>query len=128
MAAASVSASSMKRGVLDWVKLINSEERYYFVKAMDIFYEMPENHQRGLLGFLAHEIDMNKWLDKLEDSTQYPDVIRSVLFYFSGRKEAGQPCKNDLKLKLGEYLKSTDFETSEEDEEIYGFTDALEEL
>ena len=83
----SASAKEMRRLSLDWIRLIKNEERYYFIKAMDIFYGMPENHQRGLLGYIAHEEDMNKWLDKLEDNTQYPDVIRSILFYYTGRKD-----------------------------------------
>lgn len=124
----SVSAREMKRSVLKMVRLINAEERYFFVKAMDVFYEMPANHQHGFLSYLANEVDMKIWLDKVEDSTQYPDVIRSILFYYSGRGDLGQPSKSDFKSKLAEYLKSAEFGTSEDGADIGDFSTALEEL
>lgn len=122
------SAKETKRVFLDWIRLINSGESYYFPKAMELFYELPANHQHGFLNFIANEVDIGKWQDKLDDNTQYPDVIRSILFYYSGREKSGDPNKEEFKMQIAEYLKSSMFKEAEEGESAVDFKEALEDI
>lgn len=128
MEAAAVSASvkEAKQIFLNWIRLIKSNESYYFPKAMELFYKLPANHQRGFLTFMATEVDMNKWIDKLDDDTQYPDVVRSMLFYYSGREKSGDPNKEEFKMRIAEYLKSSAFKEAEESTTAIDFKEALE--
>jgi len=88
-----------------WLRLINNNERYYFSKAMDVFYSMEEEDQRSLLVFFAEQTKTPSWETKAEDSTQYPSVIRAILVYYSGRKELSQPTKEEFKELMGKWIR-----------------------
>lgn len=121
-------AQQAKAVLVDWMKLIRSEERYYFPKAMRLFYQMPFAYQKGFVQFFAEKHEMPKWLDKVDDNTQYPDVIRSILFYYSGRKELEQPFKHQLLPCLLEFTKSDEFKKAGEMSSAAMFTEELDSL
>lgn len=119
---------SIKRLALEMIKLINDESASYFmVKIMDIFYKFPLEHQQGLLEYIAEEEDEERWLDKVDDETHYTGVLRSILFYFSGRKDLDQPSKEELKQHIGGYLKSSKYKLAEESKGAESFEESLEE-
>jgi hypothetical protein len=89
--------------------MINDKERHFFAKFMEEFAILPQKHQAGLLRYFADKCDQKKWKDYLEDTTMYNDVIRSILFYYSGREEIGQPSKKELAHGLREYVESSHF-------------------
>jgi len=90
----------------EWVNLIVRNERYYLAEAMGIFYRLPSPHQKGLLSFFVEKIPNRRWEELFEDPTRYMDVIRSILYYYTGHKKAEQPTKEDFGKMLGEYCKS----------------------
>lgn len=90
-----------------WVSLINGKERYYYTKAMDLFYSLELDDQRSLLRFFVEETKTSKWEAKLDDSTQYASVIRAILFYYSGNPELkGEPTKEDFRTLLGKWIRA----------------------
>jgi len=110
-----------KKFVVLIIRMINSNERAFFAKFMEDFRELNGKHQGGLLRFLSERCDQKKWKDRLDDTTMYNDVIRSVLFHYSGRDELGQPSKKELAHALREYIDSAEFKSVEDgDHEIFG--------
>jgi hypothetical protein len=120
----SVSAKGAKKGIIKLMNLIKNDERYFFPKAMDVFYELPAGHQKSMLSFFADKEDESKWRDHLNDDTEYPRIIRSILFYYSGREDLGAPSKAEFRKNLLEYTKSPFFEEAESGD----FMDAMAEL
>lgn len=94
-----------RQAVAQWATLINNKERYYYAKAMDIFYAMDLEDQKSLLRFFSEETKNTVWESKVEDNTQYAGVIRSILFYYSGNPDSKQPSKEDFKKLLGKWLR-----------------------
>jgi hypothetical protein len=92
--------------ILAWIRLITEDQRYYFVKAIDLFYELPDLHQKNLIEFFGEKAENESWTEAASDNTKYIDVIRNILFYYSGKEKVQQPNKNAFASILGEYLKS----------------------
>lgn len=110
-----------KKFVITIIRMINGNERAFFSKFMEDFRELNGKHQFGLLRYLSDRCDQKKWKDRLDDTTMYNDVIRSVLFYYSGRDELGQPSKKELAHALREYVDSAHFKEVEDgDYEVFG--------
>lgn len=114
-----------KRFLASCIRMINEKERHFFAKFMEEFARLHQKHQAGLLRYFADKCDQKKWKDHLDDTTMYNDVIRSILFYYSGREEIGQPSKKDLAHCLREYIDSSHFKEAE-DEESTVFMESLE--
>lgn len=98
-----------KRVFSRWITLINEEEKYYFAKAIDLFSDLPARHQTAFVKYFAEKTNNQFWLDNWADSTQYRDVVRSILFYYSGRERAGDPNKKEFAEELRNFMKSDDF-------------------
>lgn len=128
MADLSASAKDAKRKMMIWIRLVTQQERYYFAKAMDLFYQIPAEYQRALIEFFGERESHDKWLDKVDDNTQYRDVIRSILFYYSGSEDAGQPNKRQFILNLADFMKSDKFKTAEESSTAELFTEELDRI
>lgn len=96
----------IKRSLVTWLGLINNKERYYVAKAMDIFYEMPAAHQDGFLRFVVGEMPNTRWEKLIEDPSQFLDAMRSILYYYSGRKALGEPTREEFKSLLCNYFNS----------------------
>jgi hypothetical protein len=111
-----------------WCKLISDNERYYLPKAIDLFIEMSGNHQMGLLRHICEKVPNERWQSKLPDNTQYLDVIRSMLYYYTGSKDLDQPSKEEFKNLIASYIKSPSFEDAERSKEVESFHDLLEDL
>lgn len=97
-----------KEAVKSWISLLNNKERYYYAKAMDVFFSMKLEDQRSLLRFFSEETSNKDWQDKIddgEDSTQYSSVIRGILFYYSGNAELKEPTKDEFKSLLGKWIR-----------------------
>ena len=117
-----------KKIFAQWCGLINREDRYYFSKAIDLFYALPSSVQYEMLKFYCESLDKKKWLDKCEDETQYIDVVRGLLYHFSGREDAGQPSKKEFGRKLAEFLGSKEFKKLESSVHKEKAEDFMEEL
>ena len=113
-----------KRFLLASIRMINEKERHFFAKFIEDFADLNSKHQSGLLRYIADRYDQKKWKDCLDDTTMYNDVIRSILFYFSGRDEMGQPSKKELAHALREYVDSSHFKEAEDGDS--GFLTSLE--
>ena len=73
-------------------------------------------------------MNWKKHEDKLEDSTQFPDLIRGVLYHYSGREDAGQPSKIEFGRKLAEFLRSSYMREATITKEADGFMKDLKEV
>lgn len=124
----SASDKQTRRIIVEWIRLVTQQERYYFAKAMDLFYEVPGEYQRAMIEFFAEKESQDKWLEKVEDNTQYRDVIRSILFYYSGSEDAGQPNKKQFIVGLGEFIKSDKYKEAERAVSAATFTEELESI
>jgi hypothetical protein len=124
----SASAKEAKRKMMHWIRLVTQQERYYFAKAMDLFYQIPSEYQKAMIEFFAERESNNKWLEKVDDDTQYRDVIRSILFYYSGSEDAGQPNKRQFITSLAELIKSERFKTIEESATADVFSEELDRI
>lgn len=114
-------SAEAKKFVVLIIRMINNNERAFFAKFMEDFRELNGKHQEGLLRYLSERCDQKKWKDRLDDTTMYNDVIRSVLFHYSGRDELGQPSKKEFAHALREYIDSAEFKAVEDgDHEIFG--------
>lgn len=130
MAATALSASGKqaRRIILDWIRLVTQQERYYFAKAMDLFYEIPGEYQRAMIEHFGEKEGCDKWLEKVDDNTQYRDVIRSILFYYSGVEDAGQPNKRQFIVNLAEFVKSERFSKAEDAITAESFSEELDRI
>ena len=97
-------SASAKQLLLEWVQLIKQERKFYLVKAMDIFAQLEEQHQKGLIELIAEKVGNEDWKKDAEDNTKYSDVIRNILFYFTGREKLQQPSKTEFAGLLRDYF------------------------
>lgn len=97
-------SASAKQVLLEWVQLIKQERKFYLVKAMDLFARLEETHQKGLIDLIATKVGNEDWKRDSDDNTKYSDVIRNILFYFTGRERLQQPSKTDFAGYLRDYF------------------------
>lgn len=97
-------SASAKQVLLEWVQLIKQERKFYLVKAMDLFSRLEETHQKGLIDLIAVKVGNEDWKRDSDDNTKYSDVIRNILFYFTGRERLQQPSKTDFAGYLRDYF------------------------
>jgi hypothetical protein len=114
--------------ILEWIRMIRENEKYYFSKAIDLFSRLPTRHQAALIKHLAEKESQQYWLDNYEDESSYRDVIKSVLFYYSGREKAGDPNKDRFKQELGSFIRSKEFKTVGIKHDASEFTEGLGKL
>jgi hypothetical protein len=124
------SGLSDKEYLLELIRILKRDDvNYYLPRAMDFFYGLSSVHQKNLLKHVTDANPQDEWLDGLEDDTLYPDVIRSMLYYYSGRTDLGQPCKADLGQLVGEYVKSASTrELLRDPAKASAFTEALKSM
>lgn len=114
--------------ILKWMRYIQDDERYYFSKAIEIFSELSASRQAIIIRHFAEKEEQKFWLENAEDSTRYRDVLRSILFYYSGREKIGDPSKEIFKKELGSILKSRDFKMAGAASSVAEFKKELESL
>lgn len=92
------------------------QERSYFARFIDEFRKMPAEHQAAFIQFLAETFPEESWVQHSKDDTQYIDIIRTILFRFSGKvfSQKKEPCKHDLSALVAEYMKSKHFAQAEQ--------------
>jgi hypothetical protein len=117
-----------ERIFIQWLKMIRENEKYYFAKSMDLFSRLPTRHQSGLIKHLAEKEDQTFWLENIEDTTSYRDVLRSILFYYSGREMAGDPTKKKFAAEIAAFVRSKDFIGAGAVAEASEFKNELESL
>lgn len=129
---ATAHSASAKTSILEWIRLIKAVDqgrtKYYMPKAIELFLTLPDVYQYGLLKFVAERLENDIWLEKIQDNTQYIDVLRSILFYYSGQQKAAQPCRLDFNNCLGEYVRSSYFTSAEDLGASADFKHELESL
>lgn len=125
-----VDSASAKHLLLEWVQLIKTEKKFYIVKAMDIFFQLSENNQKGLIELIAQKVGNEDWKRDAEDGTKYADVIRNILFYFTGRERLQQPSKSDFAGYLRDYFNviKSEKETMVEVKKAKEFSEGLSSL
>jgi hypothetical protein len=109
------------------MNLIDNGEKYYFAKAADLFSDLPARHQSAFIKYFADKVNVKFWLDNWHDSTQYRDVLRSILFYYSGREKAKDPNKKEFRNELMEFMRSDEFKSGVK-HEAKEFKEGLESL
>jgi hypothetical protein len=88
-------------------KFIDDDSRHLIAKLMDVYWQMPSNHQKFFLRHLLESTPLDqKWKEKAEDETEWGNVFRETIWSFSGRSEIGQPSKKDLKALILKYATS----------------------
>ena len=93
--------------IISMSKLVDDDSRHLIAKLMDIYWQMPANHQEYLLRHLLEATPLDsKWKEKVDDETEWPNVFRETVWYYSGRAEVGQPCKKELKTLILKYVTS----------------------
>ena len=109
-------------------KLIDDDSRHLIAKMLDIYWQMPSNHQEYFLRHICEQTPLErKWIDKLEDETEWANIFREIIWYYSGRSEIGQPSKKELKNLILKYVTSNWCEEAlEKPSEKFG--EMLEEL
>lgn len=129
-----MTSASAKRAIdqtiLNMVRLVQSDEKYYFAKMAEMFAALPVEHQGGILKQAAEMSDIKKLKDLLakDDSTMYPIILRSLLYYYSGKKDLGQPFKREFAIAIHTYTKSPNFEMGEARSEAKDFMSELEAI
>lgn len=116
------------KSIVAMSKLIDDDSRHLIAKMLDIYWQMPSNHQEYLLRHLCEQTAIEKkWFDKAEDETEWGNVFREIIWYYSGRAEIGQPSKKELKNLILKYVTSKWCEEAlEKPSEKFG--EMLEEL
>lgn len=111
--------------IMLWLKMIRENEKYYFSKAMELFAKLPARHQSGLIKHLAEATKHQYWIDNIDDTTQHREVMKSILFYYSGREVAGDPTKKKFAQELAAYVRSKDFKGAGHSADAKTFKDEL---
>lgn len=95
------------RFIISMSKLIEDDSRHLISKLMDIYWQMPSNHQQY---FLRHIVEVTpldeKVKNKMDDETEWANIFREAIWYYSGRTEIGQPSKKDLRALILKYVTS----------------------
>lgn len=120
--------AEVKSSFIDMARVLRGTENYYFVKCIDIFDRLPIGHKHGFLSFIAEKEKVEKWKDLIADDTQYYNLMRSVLFYYSGREEFSEPCKHDLIKSIIKYSQSPTYKEVRVAKEAETFMEGIEDL
>ena len=107
-------------------KLIDDDARHLIAKLLDVYWQMPPNHQKYLLNHLLDSTPMDsKWSERVEDETEWGNLFREIIWQYSGRAEIGQPSKKELKVILLKYVNSKWCDLALEDD---GSTESFQEM
>lgn len=98
---------SVNKTMLRWLRLNSQESRYYIPKAIDLFLCLPETHQKLFVEHFADGLAMSKWQDKVHDPTHYVELVRSILFYYSGRPGTPSPGRSQFVEELARLIRSS---------------------
>lgn len=119
---------TVKESFLGMARILRGTDNYYFVKCIDVFDRLPIGHKRNFLTHLAEQTKIEKWKELSSDDTQYYNLMRSVLFYFSGREEFSEPCKHDLIKSIVKYSQSPSYKEVKVAKEAETFMEGIEDL
>jgi len=93
--------------------LNNTEERYsYFVRFIDAFFDMHEEHQTALLSWIVEDVGTTKWEKLSQDVYRYPSLVRMILYHYSSidsSSHSKDPSPTDLAVLISEYKNSVNF-------------------
>lgn len=92
--------------MLQWVRLNKDEARYYFAKAIDLFLSLPAAHQKAMVEHFVGVLALSKLEELMHDPTRYVEIIRSVLFYYSGRPGTPSPGRAQFTEELAKFIRS----------------------
>lgn len=119
--------AAQRQYILDMMLTIESSENYRLPRAIDLFMELSSAHQKNLLNFIVEQNPQPGWLEMTGDSTQYIDLLKSILYYYTGRDDATQPTKEQLKKLVGSYCKTSAFKEAHGKPATASFMDVFEE-
>ncbi len=124
------SRADHKRRVLTLIVALSKP--FYMSKAVDVFLDLPEPHQKGLCEYLIDYVD-NDNLTKLKSDSGCLDVFKGAMFLYAGSESKNELNVNDFKRLIVDYVKSTQFEKADSsveisNDEIINFNRELEEL
>lgn len=102
----------------DWaIELVNilKRERFVFAKFIDCFFTaVPGSHQQAFLKFMVEQVGNSRWESMVDDSFMYKDLLRSVLWHYSGRLTLKtEPNIDDLSKMIGQYVRSDAYREAE---------------
>lgn len=122
-------AKEVGRFLVSMSQLIDNDERHLIAKIIDLYLKMPSNHKYYFVKYLAELTPIEaKWKERVEDDTEYVNVLREIIWYYSGRAEIGQPCKKELKTHILKYVSHDYCEEALTVKESEGFIEELENL
>lgn len=104
--------SQLAKSVLNrMIELLESNENFYFLKTIETFEKLPSKYQKD---FLRHFVEGYRdeaphWGAMARDESEYFSMMRSILFYFSGKELSQAPTKNDLIEEIKSYMNSESF-------------------
>jgi len=88
-------------------KFIEDDSRHLIAKLMDVYWKMPSNHQQKFLEHILEVTPLDEKLkNKIEDETEWANIFREAIWYYSGRAEIGQPSKKELRTLIVKYVTS----------------------
>lgn len=98
-------------GIIDLIEILKHENRFIFAKFIDHFFSsVPEEHRIGILNHIVEEGGNTKWEGMVKDKYEHLNLVKSILWNFSGRPEnKKEPNLADLAGLLAEYLRSDEY-------------------
>lgn len=83
-------------------------KKFYFAKFIDWFTdELPEAHQKALLAFIVDQVDNERWERRIDDPFATVELVKSILFHYSGREGIKtEPSVDNLIELIEDYLNS----------------------
>lgn len=108
---------SAKEVVLKLILELNRP--FYIARFIDGFFNIPPEHQEGLSEFLSNHVEYDQIKD-LHRERRFLDVIKIVIFLYSGREKMNELAIIDLKRLICEYVESPIFKEKESYIEVGG--------
>lgn len=100
--------------MIQWIRFCRDDVRYYFPKAIDLFAKLPETHQKVFVEHFSNVIPNNRWNEKAFDNTRYMELVRSVLFYYSGKNGSHSPSREVFATEVAKLLRSDEWKEADE--------------
>ena len=88
-------------------------QSFYMGRTIDLFLDLPEVHQNGLVQFLAAHVE-NDNLKPFLAKNQYVEVLKGVMLLYSGREKLNELTVDDLKRLICDYVNSSEFKQAED--------------
>lgn len=103
-----------KAWALELVNVLR-RDRFVFAKFMDAFFEsVPGPHQRAFLKYVVEQVGNSRWEGMVDDPYLHRDLIRSILWNYSGRLTLKtEPNIEDFSKLIGKYVRSDAYRDAE---------------